>query len=603
MIKLPRPVFLAVILAAPHLALASPAAPETPAVTVREAVQRAVISNPEVQASWHAFRAAQEEQGVARGGYYPRVDFTAGIGRERQSDPGVADRNYTRRGATLSLNQMVYDGFATRSEVARLGHATLTRYFEVINASEETALETVKAYSDVLRYRDLTELARENFQRHKEVFDQIEERVGAGVGRRVDFEQAAGRLALAESNLLTEASNLHDVTARYQRIVGELPADALAPMGKLTEGIPANVGEALRLAYEGHPAFHAAVENVRAAGEEAKSKDAAFHPRVDLRARQDVDYNTDGVDGRHGDQVVELVLNYNLFNGGSDRAAVRQFAERVNLAKDLRDKSCRDIRQTLTIAYNDVQRIAEQLRYLNQHQLSIGKAREAYRRQFDIGQRTLLDLLDSENEYFQARRAYVNADYDHQAAHARALAGMGTLLPALQVAREGLPALSDLSSEREPVAPSAACPNEAPPSSAILKTAFNPPVVVTPVEAAAPVAADATASTLETETRSWAQAWESKDFARYRAFYGAGFVPEDGQSIDAWEGLRKQRLAKQGTISVGVDGLSVEKLGPDMAATVFRQTYRSNDYRDVVTKRLEWARVDGRWSIVRESVK
>ncbi|MCB1960458.1 MAG: TolC family protein, partial [Rhodocyclaceae bacterium] len=331
-----RSVLLAVLLSTSPLALAAPAA------TVQEAVQRAVISNPEVQASWHAFRAAQEEQEVARGGYYPRVDLTAGIGRERQSDPGVADRNYTRRGATLSLNQMVYDGFATRSEVARLGHATLTRYFEVISASEDIALEAVKAYADVLRYRELTELARENFLRHKEVFDQIEARVSARVGRRVDFEQAAGRLALAESNLLTEASNLHDVTARYQRIVGELPADALAPMTRISDGIPDDPLEALRLAYEGHPAFHAAVENVRAAGQEAKGKDAAFRPRIDLRARQSVDYNTDGVDGRHGDQVVELVLNYNLFKGGSDRATVRQYAERVNMAKDLRDKSCRD---------------------------------------------------------------------------------------------------------------------------------------------------------------------------------------------------------------------------------------------------------------------
>ena len=423
----PPPALVPALLFPPLIAAAAPAA------TVREAVQRAVISNPEVQASWHAFRAAQEEQEVARGGYRPRVDLTAGIGLENQRDPGIADRDYTRRGASVSLNQMVYDGFATMHEVSRLGHAKLTRYFEVLDASETTALETVRAFADVLRYRELITLARDNFARHKEVFDQIEERVGAGVGRRVDFEQAAGRLALAESNLLTEASNLHDVSARYQRIVGELPSDTLEPLGELTEGIPDQIGEALRLAYDGHPGFYAAVENVRAANAEAKGRDAPFQPRIDLRARHELDYNTDGVSGPHRDRVVELVLNYNLLNGGADKAAVRQFAEQLNVAHDLRDKACRDIRQTLAIAYNDVGRLGEQLRYLNQHQLSISKAREAYRKQFDIGQRTLLDLLDTENEYFQARRAFVNASYDHQTAYARVLAGMGKLLPALQV--------------------------------------------------------------------------------------------------------------------------------------------------------------------------
>ncbi len=581
--------YLAVFLLAPLIAVAAPAA------SVREAVQRAVISNPEVQASWHAFRAAQEEQDVARGGYRPRVDLTAGIGREHQRDPGVADRDYTRRGAALSLNQMVYDGFATKHEVSRLGHAKLTRYFEVLEASETTALEAVRAYADVLRYRELITLARDNFA--QEVFFQIEERVGAGVGRRVDFEQAAGRLALAESNLLTEASNLHDVSARYQRIVGELPSDTLEPIGALTEGIPAQVGEALRLAYEGNPAFHAAAENVRAANAEAKGRKAPFQPRVDLRARHDLNYNTDGVAGSHRDGVVELVLNYNLFNGGSDSAAVRQFAERLNIAHDLRDKSCRDIRQTLAIAYNDVGRLGEQLGYLNQHQLSISKAREAYRKQFDIGQRTLLDLLDSENEYFQARRAFVNATYDHETAYARVLGGMGKLLPALQVAREGLPNMADLVNPNEEVDPAVTCPTDAPQPSAVLKTLVS----TEPVAATAKAPADDAVVALEAATRNWAKAWESKQYLTYHSFYSDRFVPGDGQSMPAWEQVREQRLSKAGPVSVDVDNLQVQQLGPDVAATAFTQRYRSNNYRDVVSKRLEWVRENGRWRITRET--
>jgi len=572
-----------------------------PASELREAIQRAVVSNPEVQAAWHAYLAAEAEQAGARGGYMPSVNLTAGIGREHQTDPGIANREYTRRGATLSLNQMVYDGFATQSDVARLDHARLTRYFEVIDASEQTALATTQAYADVLRYRELVVLARDNYTAHKEVFDQIEARVRAGVGRRVDFEQAAGRLALAESNLLTEASNLHDVSARYQRIVGELPADSLSPLGMLDGGIPAEVADALRMAYTGNPAFQAAIENVRAAKQEARGTKAAFHPRVDLRARRSVDYNTDGVQGPHGDSVVELVFNYNLFNGGTDKARVRQYAERLNVARDLRDKSCRDLRQTLAIAYNDVFRLDEQLGYLNQHQLSIGKAREAYRRQFDIGQRTLLDLLDTENEYFQARRAYVIADYDHRSARARALAGMGKLLTAVKVAREDLPELSDARQDGEEADPAGVCPAEAPPTSAVLKTAM----MVTPaVEAAVPPeapAVDAVQLALQRETEDWAKAWSGKDFERYRGFYSDRFQPEDGQSLTDWAAVRRARLAKAGAISVSVDNVDVQKLGPDMAATVFRQTYRAADYQDVVTKRLEWARENGRWLITRET--
>lgn len=449
----------AIVMAASSLAWGQGAAP---AASVREAAQKAVVANPEVQARWHVFRASQDEQDVARGGYLPRLDLAAGIGREHQHDPGLADRDYTRRGATLTLTQMVFDGFATSSEVSRLGYAKLTRYFELVDASETAALEALRAYEDVLRYRELVKLAQDNYVQHKQVFDQIAERAKAGVGRRVDLEQANGRLALAESNLLTEASNLHDVSTRYQRVVGEVPAAGLAPVELGREGLPPAVAEALRLAYAGNPAFNAAVENIRAAQSELEGRRSRFYPRLDLRARGDVGQNIDGVDGHSNTRVVELVLNYNLFNGNSDRAALRQYAERLNTAKDQRDKACRDLRQTLAIAHNDVQRLEEQKRYLDQHQLSIAKARDAYRKQFDIGQRTLLDLLDTENEYFQARRAYTNAVYDQGIAIARTLAGMGRLLPALQVSRSDQPSLADIGQERMDADPATACPAEAP---------------------------------------------------------------------------------------------------------------------------------------------
>jgi len=451
-------VALAVLAALPQLAAA--AVPDA----LRDAARKAVVSNPEVQASWHAFRAAQAEQRVAVGGYLPQVDLSAGVGRESLKRPGTATDRFSHNSAVLSLNQMVYDGFFTRSEVSRLGYAKLARYYELVDVSESAALEALRAYGDVLRYRELVRLAQENYVHHRRIHDQIAERAGAGVGRRVDLEQAAGRLALAESNLLTEVSNLHDVSARYLRIVGEVPPAELAPLAQPAQlaPLPTNVTEALREAFVGSPALNAAVENVRAGQAQVESRRAAYQPRVDLRARQSTDRNLEGVSGISRDGVVELALSYNLYRGGADQARVRQSAEALDQARDLREKACRDLRQTLSIAYNDVQRLDEQLRYLDQHQLSIEKAREAYRRQFDIGQRTLLDLLDSENEYFQARRAYVNGSYDQFIAQARALGGMGRLMTALAVAREDLPAAADIGQDRGGIDPQSVCPPDAP---------------------------------------------------------------------------------------------------------------------------------------------
>ena len=438
------------------LLVASPAYAEEP-TTLTDVVRKAISENPEVQANWYNFLSSNDEQDVARGGYFPRLDLNAGTGWERWSQANRADEDFTRNNVTISLRQMVYDGFATSNEVNRLGYAKLVRYYEVLNASEQVGLEAMRAYLDVLRYRELQKLAADNYGQHLNIFGKIKERVKAGVGREVDWEQAAGRLALSEANQVTESSNLYDVSNRYLRIVGT-PPPLLAPHDVLRDGIPPNLQETLELGFQESPAFNAAVENVRAAEAAVAVRKAAFHPKVDLQARQTFSEGMDAIDGRKDETVAEVVLRYNLFAGGSDLAAKRQYLQQLDMAKSLREKACRDLRQTLAIAYNDMQKLTEQLTFLNEHQLSIGKARVAYKDQFDIGQRTLLDLLDTENEYFDARRAYVNASYDYALAHGRTLAGMGRLLKALGVSREALPSLEDVGQDRLKVDADLICP-------------------------------------------------------------------------------------------------------------------------------------------------
>lgn len=410
---------------------------QSQAYNLKEAAQEAITRNPEVVSKWHAFREATEGIDGARGGYFPKVDLSTGVKREHLDEAGNAGRNvsYTTRGTSLYLEQMIFDGFATKSEVERLSYAQRVRYFEMLDASEATALETMRAYNDVLRYRKLYRLAEENYVQHRALHEQISRRVKAGVGRMVDLEQASGRLALAESNLLTEASNLHDVSARFQRIVGKAPPSEMSEPPLLGREIPKDKVEAVATGYKYNPTILAAQENIVSSMAEARGANAGFMPKVYFQARRDLGHKVDGIDNPPGSSLTSygVVLNMNLFNGGSDSAKKRQFAERVNVAKDLRDKACRDIRQAVTIGFNDLKKLAEQIEYLDQHQLATEKARDAYRKQFDIGQRTLLDLLDTENELFDARRAYTNALHDQAYAYARTQAGMGKLLGVMEL--------------------------------------------------------------------------------------------------------------------------------------------------------------------------
>ncbi|PUA30805.1 MAG: agglutination protein [Cellvibrio sp. 79] len=436
------------------------------AITVKDAALKALESNPDVQASWHEFKAAAFDVRVARAGYLPSVDLAATAGETSRDYDGRG--TYSTAQGQVTLTQMLFDGFRTSGEVKRMDGIRLVRYYELLNTVETTALDAVRAYEDVKRNRDLVELARNNYAKHREVYSQIEERVSTGVGRRVDLEQVAGRLALAESNLLTEASNLHDVTARYLRIVGQLPAEQLTATDLAAQQLPPSVREALLLAYQGNPGFHAAIKNISAAESAVKVERSGYYPKAELRARGVTNRNQNGFDNRNdpdswGDEnAVELAITYNLYSGGANRAAVRRSLEQVNQAKDLRDQACVDLRQNTQIAYNDSQRIREQLISLQQHKLSSDKVRSAYAEQFNIGQRTLLDLLDAENEYFQASRALITAEGELEVAYARSLAAMGSLLPALGIVRDGLGILHDVKVEDSLKISESACPNDAP---------------------------------------------------------------------------------------------------------------------------------------------
>lgn len=189
-------------------------------------VKEAMDYQPEIQAKLHAFNAATYDRRQAFGGYLPSVDVKGAVGSaNRQHD----NRNwYSRNYAEVSLTQILFDGFRVRNQVAKAEHTSRMRYYELLDEAENKTLEVTSAYLDVLRYREMVRLAQVNLDNHLNVQAQIEQRAQRGVSNNADLLQINGRVSLAESNLLTEIANLQTVSARFQRLVGRLPAETMA---------------------------------------------------------------------------------------------------------------------------------------------------------------------------------------------------------------------------------------------------------------------------------------------------------------------------------------------------------------------------------------
>nr|WP_315466960.1 TolC family outer membrane protein [uncultured Undibacterium sp.] len=587
--------------------------------TLKDAAQKAILTNPEVQAKWHSFQSTSSGREAAFGAYLPNVSLSADTGRDNR-DNRLGKSELSRTSAAISLNQMIYDGFLTSNQVKQFDHLKQVRFFELQDTSELIALEVVRAYADVIRFRKLVSLSEDNYVRHRAVFEQIQAKSKAGVSRRVDLEQISGRLALAESNLVTETSNLHDVSARFQRLVGSVPAKDLENLGNLSTGVPSSISGALNTAFTSHPALMASLENIESVNSGMNSRKSAYQPRLDFKARAERGNNINFVSGRTNNNSAEFVMSWNLFNGGSDKARVQEAADQLNLAKDLRDKTCRDIRQTLAIAYNDTRKLTDQLNFLDQHQLSIEKARDAYRQQFDIGQRSLLDLLDTENELFQAKRSFSNAEIDLFFAYARTQAGMGKLYSALGLSRRDDNSGSLKNLDNNSNSAMANCPIEAPEIYIVNKAQLDqramegltnlepskPIVKPTPLESIAPVAkAEEPAkdhfmrsrSTMLNALKGWREAWISMNPDAYFNFYSQKYT-----SRESWKTARRARLMTAQKISLDLSDIKFTMQDSKHATTSFQQDYRSASYQDSLEKTLFWEEINGKWQIVNETV-
>jgi outer membrane protein, adhesin transport system len=160
----------------------------------------------------------------------------------------------------------------------------------------------------------------------------------------------------------------------------------------------------------------------------------SFHsPRLEFEASYSNNRNIDGIDGPNRDRMYMLWVKWNLFRGGFDYYRGKETAVQINEAQEIARNTSRQVEAAVRLAYNAYATARDRLPSLERYVKSANSTRTAYAQQFGIGQRTLLDLLDSENEYFTARSTHINGRFIELSARYRILNAMGQLLTTLDV--------------------------------------------------------------------------------------------------------------------------------------------------------------------------
>jgi len=408
------------------------------AETLKEVVQLAVETNPQVGSVAKRKDAADAAVSAAKGGYFPKLDFLYGAGTERSQNsstaPVVGAANFLRlhrHQEGMVLNQMLFDGFGVASEVDRRRAISDATAYRVYATAEEVALQAIDAYLDVLKNRELVAFAKENLAAHQRTFDQVKLRSDKGVGRRADLEQIEARTSLASANVASAESSLRDAEIAYLKVVGRNPINLTAAPDP--KNIPSTVDAAVKTGLANHPTLKSSQSDIEQASAQRENARSFWAPRLELEASYTNNRNLDGVAGPNRDRLLMLYLKWNLFRGGFDYHRLKETALQIDEATEISRNTTRQVENAVRLAYNAYATARDRIPSLDRYVKSSNATRAAYAQQFAIGQRTLLDLLDSENEYFTARSTEATGRYIQLSAKYRILNAMGQLLASLEV--------------------------------------------------------------------------------------------------------------------------------------------------------------------------
>jgi outer membrane protein, adhesin transport system len=405
------------------------------AQTIVEAVDEALRTNPQVLEAYNNQLAADQQVKQAQAGYYPSVTLDAAVGTERSDNPSTlfASKSLTRRESGIAASQMLFDGFDVKSQVDSSRALARSAAEQTVGAQEGIGLRAVEVYLDVLRQQELLDKAQVQLDTHERIYTRIKARADAGVGNRSDLEQAQARLSLAKATLVDAQGKSRDAAFMFARIVGHAPVNLVKPDDICCSSLPPTREAAVDIAYRHHPDVLAALAAYEADVANIQGAKARLAPKLALDAGVRRDQNIAGLPGRDDKDYAMLRLQQHTSLGGADLGRINE-EQHVALASEQKVRSLkRQVEEATRLYWNKLESAQKRLKSLKQHVESAALTRDAYGKQFEIGERTLLDLLDGEAELFTAQSDYINGQYEERLARYQLLAEMGMLIETLGV--------------------------------------------------------------------------------------------------------------------------------------------------------------------------
>lgn len=400
------------------------------ALTLKEGVGEVLSTHPIVQERLHNYRATLEDLRTTEAQWLPVLDYTGTLARERTKSPmtGNESRSLTSYEHSLLLTQNLFNGFGTVYEVDYNKARILAAANHYIENANDAAYRFIDAYVNSIKNRDLLCIVKANVTFNEDIYAKVNKLYEGGMTTRSESEKADTALSLGKANYVVAENNLNDTLYNLERVLGRRVKASELENANFMGDIPASLEEMQEYARTHNPSVLVSVYNIKAAKAQSGVAYKNYYPKIDAFVRQSWANDLGGLDGKDDRFKVGVSLSYNLYRGGSDEAQIQKNLSKIQQENQIQRDTIRKLDEQGGLSWAAKTYLAEQLVHLRRYETTSAKTLELYQKEYDLGRRTLLDLLVAQNDHVSSQSQIVVAENNLLFAYYRVLDAMGSMV-------------------------------------------------------------------------------------------------------------------------------------------------------------------------------
>ena len=398
------------------------------AQTLEQVLSQAYVSNPDLLAARINLRKINEGVPRAKAGWRPTVRSNLSLGSsysETETGGVTTDSTTVPGNLSVSITQPIYTGGTTAATIRKAENAVQAERSRLLAAEQKLMLEGATAYVDVISAKSVVELQENNLKRIEKQLEATRERFRVGEVTRTDVAQSEARADRAKADKIKAVGDLNSSTAVYEKVFGEIPGKLVSPSEP--NGLPSNVEAAIKIALETNFNLVTAKFEEMSALDDIIISRGGLSPKIDISGSANISKTSGDADSEAASMSLTASVNIPLYSGGAIYSSIRSAKEEANRKRILVEASRRVVIDSSSRAFISWQTAKAQTQALLAEVSSAEVALEGVEQEALVGARTVLDVLDAEQERLGAQVSLVRANRDAFVASYSLLSALGKL--------------------------------------------------------------------------------------------------------------------------------------------------------------------------------